>query len=398
MLRRLGVVPVVLTLGILAVTVLPPGTANAEVGSNAFRRWIKVNARAITADQALAIANRAEVVVADQFALVPHVAAMHAAHPGIRILVYVNGTYSRPDEVYPEGLYLHDAQGRRITALSDGGVLMNPGRAAWRNDVANDCSSRRAQTGYDGCYIDVLGVAPLNDSYGSSLPIRPRTGLVWTAAEWLNATSGLGSRVTELNPGAFILANGLQNGKRYADSTGASAVILNGVNGGNAEDFIRVASAPADEARPEWMWKADVDMLVDAGSRGKSVFAMTKVWVSATQEQIDRIHEYALASFLLGTNGTSYFTFYSDLDRMNVDEVTRRNRVDSAADIGVPTGGYSVVGSVYTRAFTGGLVLVNPTAVATSVTLPQLLLDLDGVALTSVTLAPNTASILRNII
>lgn len=397
MLQRLCAVAAAIGLSCIGITGNWPATAQTptDPASSGLKQWAKINADSVTPEQARAIASRFDVVVASRFALVPHLAAMRAVRPGIKTLVYLNGTYSRPGEVYSENLYSHDSLGRRITSVSDGGVLMHPGRAAWRTDVGADCGTRRAESAYDGCYIDVLGIAPLSPNYNSAQPINPSTGAVWTATQWLRATSGLGARVKEVNPGAFIMVNGLQNGKRYADSTGASSILLGGVDGGNAEDFVRVADLPPDDARAEWMWKADVDMLVDAGIKGKSVFAMTKVWVDATQAQINRIHEYALASFLLGTNGGSFFTFYKDMDRMNTGEVTTPGRFDSL-DIGIPTGAYTKAGAIYSRLFSDGLVLVNPTKAPAELVLPRPYVDIDGLQRSSVLLAPNTGAILHS--
>lgn len=390
--RRASAVALAIGVGAAGLVVPPPSLAEAGLPSTD-KRWVKVNGNSVTADQARTIATRFDVVVANRFSLVPHVSLMHSVKPDLKILVYLNGTYSRPGEVYPEDLYSHDAAGRRITANSDGGLLMHPGRAAWRNEVGSDCTRRRAQSGYDGCYVDVLGLAPLSLSYGSGLPVRPQTGAVWTATEWLEATAAIGARVKALNPSSYVMVNGLQNGKRYTDVTGASSVLLSGVDGGNAENFIRTAELPVDDARVEHMWKADVDMIVDAESRGQSIFAMTKVWVSATQRQIDRVHEYALASFLLGTSGGSYFGFFSDVDRMNVDEAVTVDKFDSV-DVGAPTGAYVRTGNLYLRSFSKGLVIVNPTTSTASIGLPQLYRDVDRVLVGSVTLSPNTARIL----
>lgn len=358
---------------------------------NANRHWAKINATSVTEDEAVAIARRFEVVVAPQATLGEHLVAMRAANPAVDVLVYRNGTASRPGQRYAEALYSHDAGGRRIT-LPDGGLLMNPGEAAWARVVADDCAGRLADTGYDGCYVDVLGVAPLNTTYSSATPINPTTSKPWTPAQWLAATSRIGEAV-KVRTGRYVLVNGLQNGRRYADPAGASAVLLAAVDGGNAEDFSRIARADVDHYRKEPAWRADVEMLVDAGARGRSVFAMTKVWVPATADQVDALHEYALASFLLGTDGSSFFTFYSDVDRMNTTEAITPDRFDGV-DIGMPTGPYARLGGAYGRWFTRGGVVVNPWPAAVVVTLPMALTDLAGEVFTTLTVAPHTGRIL----
>jgi hypothetical protein len=63
-------------------------------------------------------------------------------------------------------------------------------------------------------------------------------------------------------------------------------------------------------------------------------------------------------------------------------------------NIGVPTGSYAKVGSVYRRSFSNGLVLVNPTTSSATVALSGPYTTLSGTVVTSVTLPPHTGQVL----
>ena len=136
----------------------------------------------------------------------------------------------------------------------------------------------------------------------------------------------------------------------------------------HAEIFLRDKNTPLDTFKTEAAWKQDVDMLVDVGSRGKVAWTTTKMWnvsSTATQVQIDRWHKYALASFLLGTNGHSYFNFSAKNTVAGVFVDHPWDRVQ----VGDPVGQYAKVGGVYRRDFTAGMALVNPTTAPITVNL-----------------------------
>jgi hypothetical protein len=155
-----------------------------------------------------------------------------------------------------------------------------------------------------------------------------------------------------------------------------------------AELFVRVPNVTIATYRNETMWKQDVDMLVDAASKGKIVLSMTKVWCTGTQAQYDAWHEYALATFLMGyTPGKAFFSF-------RYDHGSTWAHPYWDADVGVPLGPYAKVNGVYQRLFTNGEVLANPGTTAVAVSLGGQYRTLDGLTITSVTLQPHTGEVL----
>jgi hypothetical protein len=145
--------------------------------------------------------------------------------------------------------------------------------------------------------------------------------------------------------------------------------------------------------KSESLWKQDVDMLVNAQQRGSGVLAMTRLWVTATAAQTLAWHEFALASYLLATNGHSFFSFLATHTNA---ALTADYAIDHVA-IGYPLGAYTKVNGAYQRLFSAGASLVNPTAATVRVTLTGLYRDLRGQLVTIVTLPPQSADILTKI-
>jgi hypothetical protein len=116
---------------------------------------------------------------------------------------------------------------------------------------------------------------------------------------------------------------------------------------------------------------------------------MTKAWAAGSSAHKRRLHEFALASFLLGDDGGNRFTFSYGQGT----DPTRNHRW-AAVDLGGPLGRYAKVGGVYRRSFARGLVLVNPGTSTQRVTLPSTYRSLSGEAVTRVVLRPHRARIL----
>lgn len=151
----------------------------------------------------------------------------------------------------------------------------------------------------------------------------------------------------------LVVPNGVQWGREYSDPNGPTKQLTWGTDGGMVELFVRPPFVGLDQYRSVTDWKRDVDMLVDAGADGRTLLVVTKAWASGTQAQKDRWHRYALGTFLLGTNGRSYFLFLYDKN-------TARASSYWVVDLGSPGGSYAYLQGVYQRTFAKGKVLVNP--------------------------------------
>jgi hypothetical protein len=119
--------------------------------------------------------------------------------------------------------------------------------------------------------------------------------------------------------------------------------------------------------------------------------AMTKVGRPATPAQLQQVHRYALASFLLGTNGTQYFYFSPN---GNDDGVNAPDTPDDHVNPGLPLAGYAAQpNGAYVRSFSAGYAAVNPGTAAVTVNLGGTYVDLDGQSVQQATLPPHSGMV-----
>jgi len=343
-----------------------------------------------TQAEAVSIAQRFDVVVGLANTFKDHVAAMKAANPKLRVLAYLNATFG--SDGLNAAWYAKGSAGQRVEARNwRGTYMMDLNNTGWSDYVRDQCRVLYVKGGYDGCLLDVLGSGPLQGDYLMTPPINSRTGKVWTQNEWIAAAAPIAQKARDANAPKIVIGNGLGSGRRYYDPTMLSSPLVPPLHGAEPELWLREPGAGVTTLRKESDWKKDIDMVLDSQSKGRPVFTMTKLWVTATTAQKNQWHEYAYASFLLCTDGTSYFAFYRDKDPATI---VGRHPIDQF-DIGTPTGSYTYSGGVYRRSFTGGLVLVNPSQTTVTVSLGATYKAWDGTSYSSVTLAPGVGKVLK---
>jgi hypothetical protein len=380
--------------GVLVV-LLCAATAAASVGPTVSAGRVHMwspqfmnGAKQITAAEAVSNARAFDVIAGLEKVYRPYVSQMKAANPKLDLFLYQKGMFVYNASL-AESAYSHDAQGRRITGVHYPGTYLlhplSPKALAYEIDEAKQ---GLASSGFDGIFLDTLGPAALNPTFVSALPINPGTGKVWAVGDWVKATAGLAGQLAAAI-GKPVIGNGLRDGRNYFDPDTATRELLRtGMAGGMAEAWLRGAKNPIDSYPRESVWQQNVDMLADAGSLGCSVLAVTKVWTTATKAQKDAWYEFALASFLLGSDGHSYLSFSYAPGDATVEYPW------SNLSLGSPSGRYAKVNNVYQRSFSGGRVLVNPTTTTYTVKLGGTFHTLDGAAVTSITLEANGAEIL----
>ena len=342
-----------------------------------FRAWAPANERgaALSPQDAARAAARFDLFVISPSIDPGLVEEMKRVRPSLRLLVYMNAAFAqaRDGDAYPDAWYARDADGAKISSLGFGNWLMDVSMPGWARDRATTCERLIAEAGYDGCMLDLLGTAPLLSGYATGIPIDERTDQPWRAKDWLDATSMIAGTIERRVRPAIIVGNGLGNGARYFDTAAPSSTLLDGVDGGMAEAWLRAPMEELDGYPSVRDWQLDVQMLSSAGRNGKTVLVLTKAWAPGSREEKDRWHQYALASFLLGMEGSSFFHFsYSP----RADPLLWHPWWDP--DIGKPIGSYQVVDGVYRRRFARGLVLVNPTDGPVEVSLSGSFRALDG--------------------
>jgi hypothetical protein len=340
--------------------------------------------------QAIALARAYDVIIGTPGEFKSYLPAMRAANHSLVLLGYLNGTFAQRGEAnaYPSSWYLRDARGVRVTSKGWGNYAMDPANSGWVSTRVQECA-RIVAAGYDGCMLDMLGDAPTQPGYLTSLPVNPATHRPYTGDEWLSASSQLGAAVGHAVYPKLVAGNGLGSGIRYFNPAAPSSQLYNGIRAAIGEAWLRAPGAPAERFPTEAVWKANVDALVNAGQRGDALVALTKTWGGGTQAQINAWHLFSLASFLLGTNGTAYYEFSPSNSEAGIMFDSPWEHVN----VGLPTSSYAKVGNVYQRTFSQGLALVNPTTSTSRVTLSRPMCDIDGVRQSAVTLRPGGADI-----
>jgi hypothetical protein len=340
----------------------------------------------VTLDQALATARSFDTIAALPKVYKTYVSQMKAANPNLQLFVYSKGPFTY-DTTLPEAAYSHDVNGSRIQGAQYSTWLLDPVSPLAIAAQAAAASKLLTSSGYDGVFLDTLGVAALNcPQFVKALPINPATGLVWTAPDWINATAAMAGQIAA-QIGKPVIGNGLRDGKNYFDP-GTRQLLRTGLRGAMAEAWLRGAMNPVTAYPKELIWKQNIDAVIDAGANGASFLAVTKVWTTGTQAEKDAWYKYTLASFLLANDGNAYLSFSYDNGDATVDYPWNH------LDLGAPTGAYAKVDNVYQRSFAAGRVLVNPTKYTYTVQLGATYHTLAGAAVTSVTLAPNASEIL----
>jgi hypothetical protein len=346
-------------------TMASAGFASSETG---IHLWAPMHMSGQTfSSQAAAedAARRFDLITFNPRQLGGYAADMRAVNPNLKLFVYLNGTflYKRLYGTVPNTLLAHDANGNMVTSRGYGNYLADISSPDWVSYVQQSCAKLLAGTAWDGCYLDMLGTAPLWPGYTTGLPINPATGQVWTRLAWLDTTSALAAKVAAFT-GNPVLGNGIGNGPRYFAPGAPSKLLLNGTTGATAETWTRQAGAPLTWHEPIKSWVQDVNMLSDASSTGGLALTITKTWTNGTAADKEDARRYALASFLLGNDGDSYFYFTAN----KTDPATLDDPLYNL-QIGSPVGGYVVQNGAYVRTFTNGKVVVNPTASTVSVDL-----------------------------
>lgn len=338
-------------------------------------------------------------------------ATIKATDPSTLIFVYVNGAYVDDTQGpltgdFPTGQYARNIANHYCRSVAFNNWLMKVKDSGWRADrLAKVLAILGSSPNYDGPFFDLLGSAPLSTSYnygaladGSRVagengwPVDPDTSLNYTEANYRDDVIGLLGVVQAGIGSKIVTGNGLQQGSEYA--SGASD-LFDSADYIMAEIFVRGPEQGVSTHRPEASWIAEVDMLVDAAAGEHHVLCMTKVWVSATQAQIDAWHRYALATYYMGASRTptgkrsAAFAFRQDHQRMHAHRYHHHRLGDPAED-------YTQLGNgAYRRLYTGGVVYANPSsATLTPVSLGGTLYDLEGNTKTSVTLGPWEGTVL----
>ena len=385
----------------VALGAVVPGVAHASTVGGGIRTWSPLSEDeayngTVSRAKAISIAKAFDVVTAHRDTFKGSVAAMKQANPRLKILVYTNAMFAQEGQgqVFPPSFYSYDSSGRKVRTTGFGNYMMNPlsidgGQSgeSWANERFRQCRNAIEEAGYDGCFLDVLGTAPLQKGYVTSPPLNPNTKRPWAQKDYLAATSALAKTIDTLlvadgHSGLVLYGNGLGSGPRFY---GGARVLLPSLDAGIAEAWLR----PGPSSLTSWpttaAWKQNVDML----SAGQ-IYVSVKTFATGTAAQKTQWHKYALASFLLGADSRDGFSFLSS--------PTQDYSVPSpwwSTRLGAPKGHYVKAGTAYVRTYASGKAVVNPGTTPVTVPLGRTYCGLTGFKGTSLKLAAHSGEVLR---
>ncbi|MDO9352877.1 MAG: putative glycoside hydrolase, partial [Solirubrobacteraceae bacterium] len=305
---------------------------------------------------------------------------MRRTNPDLTLLSYANATLAEPGNVtdLPEAAFAHDDSGARITATGFGTYLMESSFEPWRQMATEQCDERVARAGYDGCLVDMLTLGIFARGIVSAPPQDPATGQTYTEVAYRDQMLALAAAYRERSPSLIHIGNSVENAYRYWEAGEAtSQPLVTSQPGAQMEDFLRGAGDDVTDFPSPSQWLLNVRVIEDMQDRGTVGLFTTKLWVPAGRAQVARWQAYAMATFLMGADGGSYFAFTRSRDQVGVLNLNAPYRMPRT--IGRSTGPRTRLASgAWIRRFARGRAVVNPTGRADTVRLGRPWRTLDG--------------------
>lgn len=316
-------------------------------------------------------------------------------------LTYVNSMFAQANQgtIYPSAWYMRNAAGSKLVSKGYGNYLMNPRGAAsytdsdgtyanWREFVVKQSQLAVAfGADVDGVFLDMQGPGPMLAGYlksangvGTAVPYNPATAKDFTMADYLTWVWGVGDAVRAAS--IFVMSNGLVNGGSY-EQIGKTSVgtksLANHADIPYAEIWLRTPGTAKDGFPTESRWLREVQMLIDANLAGTQIAVGTKYWRSASQDglttdqwnaQVKQWRRFCLATALLGQRNGLTLVEFSPLESQAAWVEDNATDPWYALDLGAPLAQPTTPGKkdgYYRLRYTDGLVMVNPTTAAVTV-------------------------------
>ena len=325
----------------------------------------------------------------------PDVAQIKTLNPNVIVIAYrsVMSMHPRCDDWSEvdahEDWFLHDVSGNRLQiAWNSGWYGMDVGNPGWQEYFANYTKSKLET------YPDLDGIFADNVWDWEAEPYRydqwtvPREELPTDIASgWHNDMLEMISLVKETIGNKILIINTLNNDD-----------FVDACDGKMHEHFVHKSSWELDFFGPPGFNPLDhVDALANVSRRGKIFLAHSGTIIpdNPTEADLDKAHNvmlYCLAFYLLGVNGEKT-TF--GFNNIHSKDGSRGYYPEFDVSLGSPVSEYYLVNSTYTRDFTKGKILVNPTTSPYTVHLDSEYKTLvDGQTVSNVTLDAHSGIIL----
>ena len=369
---RLGALALSLGLGVgMAAAVPAPASADSVAyagrqpalpGGNVALTWAPLymsNDHEYSRAESERLARRFDLVAAVPFGLADHSAAMRRVNPDLTLLAYSNATLGAPDDVrgLPEAAFAHTAGGARIKAPSWGTYLMQPDNAQWRAKADSICREKADLGGFDGCLVDMLTLGIYAKGEATGQPAEPGTDRTWSQAEYRDHMIKLAADLRRRSPDLVQVGNMIENSYRYWESDVPSRPLVASSPSAQMEDFLRGAHDGGNEFPTVAEWRKNVQVITDMEAAGKIGLFTTKVWNGGNARQWQG---YAMASFLMGANGKSFFAFTKSRDKRGASQT--QGEYAMPKNLGLPQAPMQEAGDgAFIREFANGAAVVNPT-------------------------------------
>lgn len=241
--------------------------------------------------------------------------------------------------------------------------------------------------GYAGIFVDDVNWN-LNVSDGNAtptLPVDPRTGAAMTLANWKTYLADFLEQIRAAFPDVEIMINSVW---WKPESSLDDPTVLRGV--GTATHY-ELERGTTDVFNGQ-SWEGMLDFINRLQTYGVDVNFDN--YYATTRQQA----EFEMATYFLVSTGRDTYSaeYRSCPDNASPSPCSEPWWPAYATDLGLPTANYTVNGTIYRRPFANGLVLINkPGGASQTLPLDGSYRDLDGNALTSVTLGAGQAIVLQ---
>jgi hypothetical protein len=312
---------------------------------------------------------------------------LKAANPAIKVLVYKDLAFSGPSSgsgsasgvsagEAQSSWFLKNTSGQKFTSESyDWLWAMDVGSAEYQRKWAENVIGEVETQGWDGVFMDDAN-ASMKYAYEPSKVAKYPNDAAYSAA-MESALAYIGPAIQA--HGKLAIANFAQ----WVEAPQTYDHWLNYVNGALDEMFVKWGRGAGEGYRDQGQWETQVEEAEYAASKGKAFLAFTQGAAGETGAA-----RYGYASVLLGGDANASYAF--------TPNYTSETWIpEYEYEIGNPTSANTAeAGGVHRRQFEDGLVLVNPTDSAQTVSFGGTYSGSGLSSATGATMAPHSALVL----
>lgn len=250
------------------------------------------------------------------------------------------------------GWVAEDRSGKVVTSRPGNYVIniTNPEVRAW---LVSQIESSVGRLGYDGVYLDVLG-SFFSERFYSARPVVEGGRL--EDADWRDASIALVNEVKRATgKPVFVNGFGVQSGKNYEDHRADSDKLIEASDGIQIEQFTRTGDMALSRSKNPEAWRSDLELVAKVSGQDKLVLVNTRVKESSDDAALARVRDFALASFLIASQGPALFQFGGTGAGNQAETLNRAIKA-----LGAAAGPPEEFEGASVRRFANGVVAANP--------------------------------------